>query len=205
MAVGARVAAMTYADRLEAAVAAKQSPCLVGLDPHLDLLPPEFTAAHEPAASRAEVARAVGDFLVEVIGLVAEYTPVVKPQSAFFEALGADGVESWERVVAASHAADLLVIGDVKRGDIGSTAEAYAEGHFRIADSLTLHPYLGGDSVAPFLKWLEAFARLLGDGNNFRRHLDNPAARSEATVGLALLAATRAALSLSRNWAALIT
>ena len=93
MAVGARVAAMTYADRLEAAVAAKQSPCLVGLDPHLDLLPPEFTAAHDPAASRAEVARAVGDFLVEVIGLVAEYTPVVKPQSAFFEALGAEPIQ----------------------------------------------------------------------------------------------------------------
>ena len=46
-----------------------------------------------------------------------------------------------------------MIVGDVKRGDIGSTAEAYAEGHFRIADSLTLHPYLGHDSVAPFLKW----------------------------------------------------
>lgn len=165
MANGAKVTTMTYADRLEAAVAAKQSPCLVGLDPHLDLLPPEFEAAHDPAASRAEVARAVGDFLVEVIGLVAESTPVVKPQSAFFEALGADGVEAWERVVAASHDADLLVIGDVKRGDIGSTAAAYARafltgGHgtdpATLCDAITVNPYLGSDSIEPFLDACEA-------------------------------------------------
>lgn len=151
---------MSYADRLEAAVAAKQSPCLVGLDPHLSLLPPAFEAAHDPAAPRAAVARAVGDFLCEVIGLVAEFTPVVKPQSAFFEALGADGVAAWERVVAAAHAADLLVIGDVKRGDIGSTAAAYARafltgGHgtdpATLCDAITINPYLGSDSVEPFL------------------------------------------------------
>lgn len=156
---------MTYADRLETAVAAKQSPCLIGLDPHLDLLPAAFEAAHDPAAPRAAVARAVGDFLCEVIELVAEFTPVVKPQSAFFEALGADGVAAWERVVAAAHAANLLVIGDVKRGDIGSTAAAYARafltgGHgtdpATLCDAITINPYLGSDSVEPFLDACEA-------------------------------------------------
>ena len=159
---------MHYADRLEAAVAARESPCCVGLDPHLDLLPPEFAAAHDPAASRAEVAAAVGDFLTRVVELVADLVPAVKPQSAFFEALGADGAVQWERVVATAHAADLLVLGDVKRGDIGSTAAAYARafltgGHGTppetLCDAITVHPYLGTDAIEPFVDAAEATGR----------------------------------------------
>ena len=151
---------MTYADRLEAAVAAKQSPCLAGLDPHRDAIPPDFAAVHDPGATRAECAAAVADFLVEAIDAVAEHVPAVKPQSAFFETLGPPGIEAWERVVAAAHDADLLVIGDVKRGDIGSTAAAYAEAFLTggpgadpatLCDAVTINPYLGTDSVAPFL------------------------------------------------------
>ena len=151
---------MTFADRMEAARAAKHSSCVIGLDPHLDLLPECFEAAHDPAAPRAEVARAVGDFLCEVLELVAEVAVAVKPQSAFFEALGADGAHAWERVVSAAHAAELPVIGDVKRGDIGSTAAAYARafltgGHGTapgaLCDAVTVHPYLGSDSIEPFL------------------------------------------------------
>lgn len=149
-----------FADRLDAAVRAKGSACLVGLDPHLPSIPREFAAVHDPAATRAERAAAMGDFLVAVIDVVAGRAPAVKPQSAFFEALGADGVVQWERVVAAAKDAGLLVIGDVKRGDIGSTATAYAEAFLTgvrgtdprtLCDAVTLNPYLGTDSLQPFL------------------------------------------------------
>jgi orotidine-5'-phosphate decarboxylase len=152
---------VNFADRLDEAVRKKNSPCLVGLDPHLDRLPPQFAAAHDPDASRADVARAAGDFLCEVIELAAEHVPAVKPQSAFFEELGADGVVQWERVVRHAKEHDLLVIGDVKRGDIGSTAAAYARAFFgghswsdqaSCCDAITVNPYLGTDSIQPFLQ-----------------------------------------------------
>jgi len=75
----------------------------------------------------------------------------VKPQSAFFEARGADGVRSFERACEYARDAGLLVIADVKRGDIASTARAYADAAFAHADAATVSPYLGGDSVEPFL------------------------------------------------------
>lgn len=152
---------MNYADRLDAAVRAKGAPSVVGLDPHLHLLPSEFSAAHDPAATAAEVAADVERFLFEVIDAVHEHTPAVKPQSAFFEALGSAGAGVWERVVARAHGAGLLVIGDVKRGDIGSTAAAYARAFLTggpgidpatLCDAVTVNPYLGTDSVAPFLE-----------------------------------------------------
>ena len=145
---------MHYADRLEAAIAAAGSPCLVGLDPHVELLPEEYALARDPAAPRPQRARAVGDFLCEVIGLVAGSVPAVKPQSAFFELLGADGAREWERVVEAARAAGLLVVADVKRGDIDSTARAYARAYLELGgcDAVTVNPYLGADSVVPFLE-----------------------------------------------------
>jgi len=83
----------------------------------------------------------------------------VKPQVAFFEALGADGIGALERVCGYARAAGLLVIADGKRGDIGSTARAYAAAYLEprddeppLADALTVNPYLGGDSVEPFLQ-----------------------------------------------------
>lgn len=151
---------MSYADRLHAAVQEKRSPVVVGLDPHLERLPDEFTAAHDPDASAAEVASDVERFLGEVIDAVHEHVPAVKPQSAFFEQLGAAGVAAWERTVARARDAGLLVIGDVKRGDIGSTAAAYARAFLTggpgadprsLCDAITVNPYLGSDSVAPFL------------------------------------------------------
>ena len=152
---------MSFADRLDQAVGRTGNPCLVGLDPHLESIPPEFAAVHEPGATRAEVARAAGDFLCEVIELAAGRVPAVKPQSAFFEELGADGVLEWERVVRRAKERELLVIGDVKRGDIGSTAAAYARAFFggkpwsdesSTCDAITVNPYLGTDSVKPFLE-----------------------------------------------------
>lgn len=146
---------MSYADRLEGAIARAGNPCLVGLDPHPESLPAEFAAARD-GATRAERARAVGDFLCSVVELAAGRVPAVKPQSAFFELLGADGAAAWERVVRAARESGLLVIGDVKRGDIDSTAAAYARAYLEDeaapCDAVTVSPYLGADAVRPFLE-----------------------------------------------------
>lgn len=144
----------TYADRLDAAIARCGNACLVGLDPHLDALPEEFSVARDPNAPRAARAKAIGDFLCSIVDVAAGRVPAVKPQSAFFEVLGADGVAQWERVVAHASSAGLLVIGDVKRGDIDSTAKAYAQAFLEErprCDAITINPYLGADSVQPFL------------------------------------------------------
>jgi len=151
-----------FADRLHGAVEACGAPIVVGLDPHLDRLPEPFGAvARDRARPRAERARAVGDFLVEAIAIAEGQVPAVKPQSAFFELFGADGVRELERVTRAAHDAGLLVIGDVKRGDIGSTARAYAAAALtgldgradrgELFDAATVNPYLGDDSIQPFL------------------------------------------------------
>ncbi|MGB3968163.1 MAG: orotidine-5'-phosphate decarboxylase [Planctomycetota bacterium] len=121
------------------------APVVIGLDPRLDALP----AAVAPGASPAE--RIVA-FYRQAMPVLARHAPCVKPNIAFFECHGAAGYGAWEETCALARAHDLLVLGDVKRGDIGSTAEAYAEGHFRVADAVTLHPYLGLDSVQPFLQ-----------------------------------------------------
>jgi len=118
---------------------------VIGLDPRLDALPKGLL----PAASPGE--RLVA-FYEQTLPVIARHAPCVKPNIAFFECFGAEGYRAYERTCALARRHGLLVIGDVKRGDIGSTAEAYADGHFATADAVTLHPYLGGDSVAPFLK-----------------------------------------------------
>ncbi|MHB8605835.1 MAG: orotidine-5'-phosphate decarboxylase, partial [Thermoplasmatota archaeon] len=88
-----------------------------------------------------------------IIDAVAPYAAAVKPQSAFFEALGADGFAALEEVCAYARSAGLLLLLDAKRGDIGSTAKAYARAAFEVlgADAITVSPYLGRDSVEPFL------------------------------------------------------
>ena len=91
------------------------------------------------------------EFYRQALPVLARHAVCVKPNIAFFECHGTEGFGAYERTCALAKAAGLRVIGDIKRGDIGSTAEAYAEGHFRFADAVTLHPYLGLDSVQPFL------------------------------------------------------
>src|SRR5207248_6601720 len=94
-----------------------------------------------------------------IVDAVAPYSVAVKPQSAFFEALGADGMRAFEDVCDYARAAGLLVLADAKRGDIGSTARAYAAAFLEprgeagpLADALTVNSYLGRDSVEPFLQ-----------------------------------------------------
>jgi orotidine-5'-phosphate decarboxylase len=136
------VATLTFADRLAAEVERKRSQLVVGLDPQIDLLPVEL---------RGDVSR----FCCGIIDAVAPHVVAVKPQLAFFEALGSAGMAAFEQVCQYAKRAGLLVIADGKRGDIGSTAraysEAYIEGEPPMADALTVNPWLGRDSVEPFL------------------------------------------------------
>ena len=153
----ASVATVTFADRLAEAVERKRSQLVVGLDPRLDLLPVELRG--EAVLGRGEAANAVARFCCGIVDAVGPYVVAVKPQVAFFEALGADGFAALERVCGYARAAGLLVIADGKRGDIGSTARAYASAFLEpreeeppLADALTVNTYLGGDSVEPFLQ-----------------------------------------------------
>jgi orotidine-5'-phosphate decarboxylase len=136
------VATLTFADRLAAEVERKRSQLVVGLDPQVDLLPVEL---------RGDISR----FCCGIIDAVAPHVVAVKPQLAFFEALGAAGIAAFEQVCQYAKRAGLLVIADGKRGDIGSTARAYSEAYIEgdppMADALTVNPWLGRDSVEPFL------------------------------------------------------
>jgi orotidine-5'-phosphate decarboxylase len=152
----ATVAVTHFADRLADGVRQKRSQLVVGLDPVVDLLPVSLRA--EAEESREAAAAVFARFCCGIVDAVAPYAVAVKPQSAFFEAVGSDGVRAYEEVCAYAHAAGLLVIADAKRGDIGSTARAYAAAFVEprgdappLADAVTLSPYLGGDSIEPFL------------------------------------------------------
>src|ERR671918_1941062 len=120
----ARVATSSFADRLAEAVERKRTQLVVGLDPRPDLLPVELRGdAH---LGRQHAADASARFCRGLVDAVGPYVVAVKPQLAFFEALGADGVAALEDVCAYARTAGLLVVADAKRGDIGSTARAYA-------------------------------------------------------------------------------
>jgi orotidine-5'-phosphate decarboxylase len=156
---GERTHTVSFPDRLAEAVERKRSQLVVGLDPRVDLLPVELRG-EAPAA-------AVERFCRGIVDAVAPYVVAVKPQLAFFEALGADGLRALEEACRYARDAGLLVIADGKRGDIGSTARAYAAAYLEpresgppVADALTVNPYLGEDSIEPFLQ----AARLYGSG-----------------------------------------
>jgi orotidine-5'-phosphate decarboxylase len=152
---------LPFADRLVAAVRRCGNPVLVGLDPRADSLPQNIL----PDAKNArltETAAAYGRFCREVIDVVAPLVPAVKPQSAFFEQLGPAGMTVLAEVIGYAVQKGLLVILDGKRNDIGSTATAYAQGILGSegqspwgADALTVSPYLGDDSLQPFVEVAE--------------------------------------------------
>ncbi|MEN3342907.1 MAG: orotidine-5-phosphate decarboxylase [Actinomycetota bacterium] len=145
-----------FADRLAEAVERKRSQLVVGLDPVAEQLPVELRG--ETVLERPAAAAASARFCRGIVDAVAPHAVAVKPQSAFFEALGSDGVRAYEDVCDYARAAGLLVLADVKRGDVGSTARAYAAAYVEprgqlppLADAATVQPYLGRDGVEPFL------------------------------------------------------
>ena len=99
-------------------------------------------------------ARGTLEFCLGILEAVESYAAAVKPQAAFFERLGPEGMEVYEALISAARDLGLPVIADVKRGDIGPVAAAYAEAHLRRygASSVTVNPYMGADAVLPFLE-----------------------------------------------------
>jgi len=140
-----------FADRLLAAIDAKGSPVCVGIDPVYGRLPAELIG---DGADGVRQTGTLGAFCYEVIQLVAPIVPAVKVQSAYFEKYGWVGVDLYFKVVQFARECGLIVIGDVKRGDIGATAEAYAAGHLAredAPDAITVNGYLGADGIQPFI------------------------------------------------------
>ncbi len=154
---------MHFADDLIVRIREMGHPLCAGIDPHLSRIPPLFQqgsmAATDPATPGAVEALALA-FLDRLAGRVA----VVKPQIAFFEQMGSAGLAVLERVMAAARERGLLIVLDAKRGDIGSTAEGYARAYLEPgaaaeADAITLNPYMGLDTLAPFVERAATYGR----------------------------------------------
>jgi orotidine-5'-phosphate decarboxylase len=159
----------SFADRLDRAIDEKGSPVCLGIDPQLELFPAPL--AHLASSTNREIAAAAVQRLAdELLDTVSDLVAVVKPQIAFFERLGPPGWTALERLVREARSRGLLVIADAKRGDIASTAAAYADyllGDAPMngnppavlpglgADAMTVNPYLGADSLDPFLRHVD--------------------------------------------------
>jgi orotidine-5'-phosphate decarboxylase len=149
-----------FADRLAAAVRAKGNPVLVGLDPRAESLPAGLIGGDR---SLEDLSFGFCEFCKGVIDVVAPLVPAVKPQAAFFEQLGPAGCFALKAVIEYAAASGLVVILDGKRNDIGSTAQGYAEAYLGPGaaspwgcDALTVSPYLGDDSLTPFVEIAQA-------------------------------------------------
>ena len=155
-----------FIDRLIEQIQLKKTPCIVGLDPALDRMPEKWLAKQgiNQQSSLAEKAEAIYQYNLMVLDAIADLVPAVKPQSAYYELFGSAGIVALEKTIAAARERGLLVVLDVKRGDIASTATAYAESylpsqpeHPLEADAITIVPYLGEDCLEPFfataIKW----------------------------------------------------
>ncbi len=147
-----------FTDQLEEMLCAGKSPVTAGMDPRADLLPPGLAGAGE--TDPEVLAKAYSLFAEEIIEAVAPSVVAIKFQSAFYERLGPAGLHALIEGLAFAKEKGLLTILDVKRGDIGTTAEAYADAAMGerkqtpgpYTDAVTVNPYLGEDSLRPFLE-----------------------------------------------------
>ena len=143
-----------------------EAPIVVGLDPTLNFVPKFLLdkAINEKGETLEAAADAIFEFNKAIVDAVYDLIPAVKPQIAMYEQFGIPGLMAYKKTLDYCHEKELLVIGDAKRGDIGSTSTAYAVGHIgkvKIgsteiapidADFLTINPYMGSDSVVPFVE-----------------------------------------------------
>lgn len=143
-----------------------KAPIVVGLDPMLNYIPEHIQkrAFAEFGETLEGAAEAVWQYNKGIVDAVCDLVPAVKPQIAMYEQFGIEGLKAFEKTVTYCQEKGLVVIGDIKRGDIGSTSEAYAVGHLgRVQvgnhsysgfheDFVTVNPYLGSDGVRPFMK-----------------------------------------------------
>lgn len=142
------------------------APIVVGLDPTMKLVPEHIQkkAYAEYGETLAGAAEAIWQYNKAIVDATYDLIPAVKPQIAMYEQFGIEGLKAFQKTVEYCKSKDLIVIGDIKRGDIGSTSEAYAVGHLGQVqvgstmcrgfdeDFVTVNPYLGSDGVKPFMK-----------------------------------------------------
>jgi len=160
-------------DKLIDKINKTQNPTVVGLDPRYGFIP-EFIkkeAIEEFGKTPKAVAEAFFRFNKEIIDATYDLIPSVKPQVAMYEMLGVDGMECFKKTCDYASAKGLIVIGDIKRGDIASTAESYSDAHIGMLDVegekfemfhedfITINPYLGIDSVEPYFKNCKEYER----------------------------------------------
>ena len=152
-----------FADRLGNAVKGKSTPLTVGIDPVYNRLPAAIRR-HKQMNDEFDVAAAVDatfDFCTKVIRIVAPLVPAVKLNIAFFEKYFWEGIECYYSLISEAEALGVEIIGDIKRGDIGHTAESYAEGHLKnpeltgledviVPDAITINGFAGTDGIIPF-------------------------------------------------------
>jgi orotidine-5'-phosphate decarboxylase len=150
-----------FADNLIEAIKKKKSHVVVGLDPDYDKLPQSLKKVY--GVSLKSVGAAITEFNYHIINAVYDLVPAIKPQIAFYERYGIEGIKAFIRTVRYGKKKGLIVIEDAKRNDIGSTATAYSEAHIgRVklnarevpiydVDAITINPYLGADGIIPFL------------------------------------------------------
>jgi len=153
-------------DKLQDLIRKKKNPTVAGLDPRPDYIPPHIldAAIHEKGETLEALADAFLTFNKGLIDALADVVPAVKPQSACYELLGPAGAVALAETIRYAKEKGLYVILDVKRGDIGSTAQAYSQAYLgRVpfkgrllpaydADSMTVNAYLGSDGILPFLQ-----------------------------------------------------
>ncbi len=145
----------------------KGNPTVVGLDPRLNYIPGYITEKYysKYGHTKKAAAKAMLKFNKKIIDEVYDIVPAVKPQIAMYERYGIEGIKAYAKTIEYAKLKGLVVIGDIKRSDIASTAEAYSDGHIGqieiedenyvadfAQDFITLNPYLGSDSITPFLE-----------------------------------------------------
>lgn len=153
-------------NRLIEKIKQTNAPIVVGLDPMMKFVPEHIQKAAfaEHGETLEGAAEAIWRYNKGIVDAICDLVPAVKPQIAMYEQFGIPGLMAFKKTVDYCREKDLIVIGDIKRGDIGSTSEAYAVGHLGKAqvggkfyygfdeDFVTVNPYLGSDGVSPFIK-----------------------------------------------------
>lgn len=152
-------------NKLVSKIKKTKAPIVVGLDPMMKMIPKHITnkAFSEYGETLEGAAEAIWQFNKEIVDQTYDLIPAVKPQIAMYEQFGIPGMTAFKKTVDYCKSKDLVVIGDIKRGDIGSTSAAYATGHLGKVqvgsksyygfdeDFVTVNPYLGSDGVNPFI------------------------------------------------------
>lgn len=141
---------MHFTDKLIEKIIETKNPSVVGLDPRYDFVPQYIKDKHEDKLD------AIYEYNCDIIDTIEGLVPAVKPQLAFYEQFGSKGYDLYEKTVKYAKSKKLLILADAKRGDIGSTAAAYSKAFFGAeypADAVTLNPYMGFDTIDPFLEF----------------------------------------------------